>query len=141
MPIVCHFVQTFGIGRSSRSGSEAEEGAAVLVAEDDRAAGAAGGQLDDVHVLGGGVVVEVEADLVAVEGDRAVDVADREDDDLEGPVHAVLPLSGRIWGRDPILSQRCDRGHRPAAAHTATHTVPSDAPGRTPTQNPIGEGT
>jgi len=40
-----------------------------------------------VHVLVAGVVVEVEADLVAVEGDRAVDVADGEDDHLERPVH------------------------------------------------------
>jgi hypothetical protein len=40
-----------------------------------------------VHVLVLGVVVEVEADLVAVELDGAVDVADREHDDLERPVH------------------------------------------------------
>ena len=37
-----------------------------------------------------GVVVEVEPDLVAVERDRAVDVADGQDDDLQGPVHGFL---------------------------------------------------
>jgi hypothetical protein len=31
-----------------------------------------------VHVLVGGVVVEGEAKLIAVEGDRSVDVADRQ---------------------------------------------------------------
>ena len=40
------------------------------VADDDRAARPRRGQLDDVHVLVPGVVVEREADLVAVERDR-----------------------------------------------------------------------
>ena len=64
------------------------------VADDDRAAGAARGQLRDVHVLVPRVVVEVEADLVAVEGDRRRQVADRDDDDLEGPVHGAQPCAG-----------------------------------------------
>ena len=63
------------------------------VAEDDRAAGAGRRELGDVHVLVLGVVVEVEADLVAVERDRPVDVGDREDDDLEGPVHGRPQLA------------------------------------------------
>ena len=50
-------------------------------------------QLDDVHVLVPGVVIEHEADLVAVERDRRVDVADGQDDDFQGPVHAVSPRS------------------------------------------------
>ena len=49
-----------------------------------------GRELHDVHVLVAGVVVEREADLVAVERDGAVDVADGEEDDLERPVHDVL---------------------------------------------------
>src|SRR5436190_6098932 len=60
------------------------------VAEDDRATRAVGRELHDVHVLVLRVVVEVKADLVAVERDRAVDVADGEDDDFEGPVHAEI---------------------------------------------------
>ena len=63
------------------------------VADDDRAARAARRQLDDVHVLVGGVVVEMEADLVAVERDRCVDVADGQDHDFQGPVHGLV-LSG-----------------------------------------------
>src|SRR4051812_23774741 len=47
------------------------------VADDDRAPGAPRRQLGDVHVLVLSVVVEVEADLVAVEGDRGPEVADR----------------------------------------------------------------
>jgi hypothetical protein len=56
------------------------------VAEHDRAARAAWGQLDDMHLLGPRVVVDGEADLVAVELDRAVDVADQQDHNLKGPV-------------------------------------------------------
>ena len=57
------------------------------VTDDDRAARAARRQLGDVHVLVGRVVVELETDLVAIERDRGVDVADGQDDDFEGPVH------------------------------------------------------
>src|SRR5206468_12289142 len=40
--------------------------------------------------------VQVEADLVAIERDRAVDVAHGQDDDFEGPVHAgMMPA----WAR------------------------------------------
>src|ERR1044071_5464065 len=60
------------------------------VPDHDRAAGAGRRQLRDVHPFVGRVVVEVEADLVAVERDRVVDVADGEDDDFEGPVHARM---------------------------------------------------
>ena len=40
-----------------------------------------------MHVLGLGVVIELEADLITVEGDRPVDVADGQDHDFQGPVH------------------------------------------------------
>ena len=44
------------------------------------------------------VVVEVEADLVPVEGDRPVDVADRDDHHFEGPVHhRAASSSSRRW--------------------------------------------
>ena len=59
----------------------------------DGAARARRGQLDHAHLLGGGVVVEVEAQPVAVEGDRAVDVADRQGDDLQGPARHRAPTS------------------------------------------------
>src|SRR4029453_188930 len=51
--------------------------------------------LDRDEGLLGAHLVQVEADLVAVERDRAVDIADGKDDDLEGPVHDVLPVN---WG-------------------------------------------
>ena len=41
------------------------------------------------------VVVELEADLVAVERDRAVDVADGQYDDFERPVHGRTPFKGQ----------------------------------------------
>lgn len=57
-----------------------------------------------MHVLVRGVVVEVEADLVAVELDGAADVGDGKDDNFEGPVHTAnlggvsAALNG--WGSD-----------------------------------------
>jgi hypothetical protein len=53
------------------------------VAEDDRASRPGWGQLHDVHELVASVVIEMEANLISVEGDRAVDVADRQNDDFE----------------------------------------------------------
>ena len=50
-----------------------------------------GASLHNVHLFRLGVVVELEADLVAVEGHRSVDVADREDDDFQGPIHEARP--------------------------------------------------
>jgi len=50
-----------------------------------------------MHVLVARVVVELEADLVAVELDRPVDVADREYDDFEGQLlHLRVVLPGLI---------------------------------------------
>ena len=60
------------------------------VADDDGAARPARSELGDVHVLVAGVVVEVEPDLVAVERDRPVEVADGHDDDFQGPVHLCV---------------------------------------------------
>ena len=48
------------------------------VAEDDRASRPGWGQLHDVHELVASVVIEMEANLISVKGDRAVDVADRQ---------------------------------------------------------------
>jgi len=56
-----------------------------------------------VHVLVRGVVVELEADLVAVELDGGIDVADWEDDDLQGPVHGNAPRLGRIRVRSTAV--------------------------------------
>src|SRR3954470_8619494 len=50
------------------------------IPEDDRAAGAARRQLHDMHLRRRRVVVELEADLVAIEAHGALDVADRHDD-------------------------------------------------------------
>ena len=104
------------------------------VTEHDGAARAGRCELDDVHVLVPGVVVEVEAHLVAVEPDRRVDVADGEDDDFQGPVHRDsltrgsrmpglverrlqgLPVAREVWRRSsprlPRSSPR-PRPHRP----------------------------
>jgi hypothetical protein len=70
--------------------------AAPAVAEDDRAARPAWRQLDHLHLVGLRVVVEIEADLVAVELDRSVDVADGQHDDFEGPIHGRFSIAG--WG-------------------------------------------
>jgi hypothetical protein len=48
------------------------------VADDYRAARATRSQLYDMHVLVLGVMVEIETDLISIEGDSPVDVADRE---------------------------------------------------------------
>src|SRR5207244_8817353 len=76
------------------------------ITEHDRTAGASRRQLHNVHLLGPGVMIEIEADLVTVELDRAIDVADRQDHNLQGPVHApstsvsrcVSPRRERIAG-------------------------------------------
>src|SRR6185503_9484000 len=68
------------------------------VTEHDRAARATRRELDDVHELRGGVVVEVESDLVAVERDRPIDIADGQDHDFERPVHAVVLPGRNRWG-------------------------------------------
>jgi hypothetical protein len=44
-----------------------------------------------VHVLVARVVVEREADLVALERDRSVDIVDGQHDDLKGPIHQHVP--------------------------------------------------
>jgi hypothetical protein len=95
--IVCHFVQTCQRGQLLAGGGGVRHhqlqalhrpglhlALAGQVAEDDRAARAARRQLHHVHVLVPGVVVQLETDLVAVERERAVDVADGKDDDLAG---------------------------------------------------------
>ena len=46
------------------------------------------GQLDDAHLVAYAcVVVEVEADLVSIEGHRPVNVCDRNDHHFELPFH------------------------------------------------------
>ena len=40
-----------------------------------------------MHVLGLVNVIELEAELIAVERNRPIDVADGQDDDFQGPVH------------------------------------------------------
>ena len=82
------------------------------VADDDRAAGSAGGELGDVHVLVAGVVVERETDLVAVERDRPVDVADREQNDLEGPVHGASPFGRVARRRVPAATSEVGSGQQ-----------------------------
>lgn len=57
------------------------------VTDDDGAPRAVRGELRDVHVLLARVVIHVEADLVAVELDCAVDVGDGQYDYFEGPIH------------------------------------------------------
>ena len=47
------------------------------IAEDDRTARPRRGQLRDVHVLVLGVVIQSEADLVAIKHNRTVDIANR----------------------------------------------------------------
>src|SRR6478736_8139235 len=64
------------------------------VPDDDRAAGPARRELRDVHVFVLRLVIEVEADLVPVEGDGGAQVADRDDDHLQGPVHGTHPRAG-----------------------------------------------
>jgi hypothetical protein len=59
------------------------------VTDHNRATRARRRQLRDVHVLSGRVVVQVKADLVTIEGDRPIDVADRQDHDFQGPIHAA----------------------------------------------------
>src|SRR4029079_8083991 len=62
----------------------------------DRATRPVRGQLHDVHVIVVGVVVEVEAHRAAVAGDRAIDIRDGQDDDVEGPGHAgMMPATPR----------------------------------------------
>jgi len=57
--------------------------------EGDGAGRSRGGQLDHPELLAGPVVdIELEADVVGVEGRGPVDVRDRDDDVLELPVHA-----------------------------------------------------
>ena len=57
------------------------------LAEDDRTARAGRGKLSEALVTGARVMVEGEAELVAVERDGPVNVADRDHDDLESPIH------------------------------------------------------
>jgi hypothetical protein len=66
-------------------------------------------ELGDVHVLIGRVVVELEADLVAIEGDRRVDVADGQDHDFQGPVHGNPPRVVRSY-----RAARIDLGRTPS---------------------------
>ena len=64
-----------------------------------------------MHVLSGRVVVQVKADLVTIEGDRPTDVADRQDHDFQGPIHAAylrMPLA--CW----YVSRRVRNVRRPA---------------------------
>jgi hypothetical protein len=44
-------------------------------------------ELGEALVTGAGVMVEVEAEPVAIEGNGPVNVADRDHDDLESPIH------------------------------------------------------
>jgi hypothetical protein len=56
------------------------------VADDDRATRAGRSQLREPHARRVRVMVEVEAELIAVERDGPVNVADRDHHDLERPV-------------------------------------------------------
>jgi dihydrofolate reductase len=70
--------------------------------DDDRAARSGRGELDDpVALAHRGVVVDVEAELLGVEGLRAVHVRDGDDHHFESPVHEMAPVpSGRAGGTE-----------------------------------------
>ncbi len=75
--------------------SFAEAGWSVddAVSEDDGAAGTWWSELDEADAfVCDGVVVEVEADLIAIEADGAVDIGDGDGDDFEFPVHREGPF-------------------------------------------------
>jgi hypothetical protein len=57
---------------------------------DDRFARAVSSELREPHLTGARVVVQVEADLVAIEGDGPVNVADRNHNHFERPIHQSL---------------------------------------------------
>src|SRR5207237_306198 len=88
------------------------------VTDHDRATRSLRRQLDDVHVLVRGVVIEVEADLVAVEGHRSGDVRHGQDHDFEGPVHPCHDAS---------------RWTSTTTAPTSTSTSTTTTTGPTPT--------
>jgi hypothetical protein len=82
------------------------------VPEHDRAARAARRELDDVHLLVLRVVIEGEADLLAVELDRPIDVADGQDHDFQGQIHGLILRSIRSWVARP-RSAASNRSSRP----------------------------